>query len=156
MVAAFALFAACTPAAEEAPPAAPPPAPIAEEPAGPSGPAAENTTDSLSSASVAPAAAPAAPAPALSLESAEPTVEELANGRAIYAGAGSCAMCHGPTGQGTQMGIALTAGLDYEAVKEKIVKGMVSPGEKMPPMGAALSADQLDDLAKFVAAGMPQ
>ena len=156
MVAAFALFAACTPAAEEAPPAAPPPAPIAEEPAGPSGPAAENTTDSLSSASVAPAAAPAAPAPALSLESAEPTVEELANGRAIYAGAGSCAMCHGPTGQGTQMGIALTAGLDYEAVKEKIVKGMVSPGEKMPPMGAALSADQLDDLAKFVAAGLPQ
>jgi mono/diheme cytochrome c family protein len=83
-------------------------------------------------------------------------VEELANGRAIYAGAGSCAMCHGPTGQGTQMGIALTAGLDYEAVKEKIVKGMVSPGEKMPPMGAALSADQLDDLAKFVAAGLPQ
>jgi mono/diheme cytochrome c family protein len=65
-------------------------------------------------------------------------------------------MCHGPTGQGTQMGIALTAGLDYEAVKEKIVKGMVSPGEKMPPMGGALSADQLDDLAKFVAAGLPQ
>ena len=155
-VSALALFAACTPAAEEPAPATPPPAPIAEEPAGPSGPAAENTTDSLSSASVAPAAAPAAPAPALSLESAEPTVEELANGRAIYAGAGSCAMCHGPTGQGTQMGIALTAGLDYEAVKEKIVKGMVSPGEKMPPMGAALSADQLDDLAKFVAAGLPQ
>ena len=155
-VSALALFAACTPAAEEAAPATPPPAPIAEEPAGPSGPAAENTTESLSSASVAPATAPAAPAPALSLESAEPTVEELANGRAIYAGAGSCAMCHGPTGQGTQMGIALTAGLDYEAVKEKIVKGMVSPGEKMPPMGGALSADQLDDLAKFVAAGLPQ
>lgn len=155
-VSALALFAACTPAAEEAAPATPPPAPIAEEPAGPSGPAAENTTESLSSASVAPATAPAAPAPALSLEAAEPTVEELANGRAIYAGAGSCAMCHGPTGQGTQMGIALTAGLDYEAVKEKIVKGMVSPGEKMPPMGGALSADQLDDLAKFVAAGLPQ
>jgi mono/diheme cytochrome c family protein len=65
-------------------------------------------------------------------------------------------MCHGPTGQGTQMGVALTAGLDYDAVKEKIVKGMVSPGEKMPPMAAALSADQLDDLAKFVAAGLPQ
>jgi hypothetical protein len=45
---------------------------------------------------------------------------------------------------------------DYAAVKEKIVKGMVSPGEKMPPMAAALSADQLDDLAKFVAAGLPQ
>jgi hypothetical protein len=54
------------------------------------------------------------------------------------------------------MGIALTAGLDYEAVKEKIVKGMVAPGDKMPPMAAALSAEQLDDLSKFVAAGLPQ
>jgi mono/diheme cytochrome c family protein len=153
-VSALALFAACTPAAEEPAPATPPPAPIAEEPAGPSGPAAENTPESLSTApadTAAPAAAPAIPA-----ASTGPSTEELANGRAIYAGVGSCAICHGPTGQGTQMGIALTAGLDYEAVKEKIVKGMVSPGEKMPPMGAALSADQLDDLAKFVAAGLPQ
>jgi mono/diheme cytochrome c family protein len=153
-VSALALFAACTPAAEEPAPATPPPAPIAEEPAGPSGPAAENTPESLSTApadTAGPAAAPAIPA-----ASTGPSTEELANGRAIYAGVGSCAICHGPTGQGTQMGIALTAGLDYEAVKEKIVKGMVSPGEKMPPMGAALSADQLDDLAKFVAAGLPQ
>jgi len=151
----LALFAACTPAAEAPAPAPPPPAPIAEEPAGPSGPAAENTTDSLSTA---PAADMAAPAPAASTPavSAGPTTEELANGRAVYAGAGSCTMCHGPTGQGTQMGIALTAGLDYAAVKEKVIKGMVNPGEKMPPMGAALSADQLDDLAKFVAAGLPQ
>lgn len=153
-VSALALFAACTPAAEGPAPATPPPPPIAEEPAGPSGPAAENTPDSLSTAPAA-TAAPAA-APAIPAASTGPSTEELANGRAIYAGAGSCAMCHGPTGQGTQMGIALTAGLDYEAVKEKIVKGMVSPGEKMPPMGAALSADQLDDLAKFVAAGLPQ
>jgi hypothetical protein len=33
---------------------------------------------------------------------------------------------------------------------------MVAPGEKMPPMAAALSAEQLDDLSKFVAAGLPQ
>ena len=153
-VSALALFAACTPAAEKPAPATPPPAPIAEEPAGPSGPAAENTPESLSTAPADPAG-PAA-APAIPAASTGPSTEELANGRAIYAGVGSCAICHGPTGQGTQMGIALTAGLDYEAVKEKIVKGMVSPGEKMPPMGAALSADQLDDLAKFVAAGLPQ
>lgn len=153
-VSALALFAACTPAAEEPAPATPPPAPIAEEPAGPSGPAAENTPESLSTAPAD--TAPPAAAPAIPAASTGPSTEELANGRAIYAGVGSCAICHGPTGQGTQMGIALTAGLDYEAVKEKIVKGMVSPGEKMPPMGAALSADQLDDLAKFVAAGLPQ
>jgi len=155
-ISALALFAACTPAAEEPAPAAPPPAPIADEPVGPNGPAAENTMDSLSTTPADPAAPAAAPAPEIAAASADPSMEELANGRAVYAGAGSCAMCHGPTGQGTQMGVALTAGLDYEAVKEKIVKGMVSPGEKMPPMAAALSADQLDDLAKFVAAGLPQ
>lgn len=151
----LALFAACTPAADEPAPATPPPAPIAEEPAGPSGPAAENTTDSLSTTPAMDMAAPA-PAAATPAASAGPTAEELANGRAVYAGAGSCAMCHGPTGQGTQLGVALTAGLDYDAVKEKIVKGMVSPGEKMPPMAGPLSAEQLDDLSKFVAAGLPQ
>lgn len=152
----LALLAACTPASEEPAPATPPPAPIAEDPIAPSGPAAENTTDSLSTAPVDAAAPAAAPAPAIPAPSTSPSAEELANGRAVYAGAGSCAMCHGPTGQGTQMGVALTAGLDYDAIKEKIVKGVVSPGEKMPPMGAALSADQLDDLSKFVAAGLPQ
>lgn len=152
---AFALLAACTPAAEEPAPAVPAPAPIAEETVAPSGPAAENTADSLSTAPVETAAPAATPTPPAASPT-EPTAEELANGRTVYAGAGSCAMCHGPTGQGTQMGVALTAGLDYDAVKEKIVKGMVSPGEKMPPMGAALSADQLDDLSKFVAAGLPQ
>jgi mono/diheme cytochrome c family protein len=153
----LALIAACTPAAEEPAPATPPPAPIAETPAAPSGPAAENTTDSLATTPAAPAATPAPTAPATpAAPSGGASTAELANGRAVYAGAGSCAMCHGPTGQGTQMGVALTAGLDYDAVKEKITKGMINPGDKMPPMGAALSADQLDDLAKFVAAGLPQ
>ncbi len=159
---------ACTPAAEEAPPAAPDPAPIAAEGA-PSGPAAENTPDSLASAPAAdPAATTPAPAPAPSASASSssssssasppspPTPEELANGRTIYAGAGSCALCHGPAGQGTPMGVALTAGLEYAAIKEKITKGMVNPGDKMPPMGAALSAEQLDDLSKFVEAGLPQ
>lgn len=152
----LALLAACTPAAEGPAPATPPPAPIADEPAPPSGPAAENTADSLSTAPADTTAPAATPAPAVPAASSGSSAEELANGRAVYAGAGSCAMCHGPTGQGTQMGVALTAGLDYDAIKEKIVKGIVNPGEKMPPMGAALSADQIDDLSKFVAAGLPQ
>ena len=125
----------------------------------PSGPAAENTTDSLARQAPADPTAtprlPATPAPAAPA-AAGPTAAELANGRAVYAGAGSCAMCHGPTGQGTQMGVALTAGHTYAVIKEKIAKGMVNPGDKMPPMGAALSAEQLDDLAKFVEAGLPQ
>jgi len=154
--AAFGL-AACTPAANEPAPATPDPAPIAAEDAAPSGPAAENTTDSLSSTPAADPAAPAATTPAAPAAPAGgPSPEELANGRALYAGAGSCALCHGPAGQGTPMGVALTAGLEYAAIKEKISKGMINPGDKMPPMGAALSAEQLDDLAKFVEAGLPQ
>lgn len=157
--AAFALAAACTPAAEGPAPEAPAAAEIAE-PTTPSGPAAENTTDSLASTPAAGAPttdtaaatpAPAVPAPAAS---AGPTAEELANGKAAYAQ--TCAMCHGPTGAGTQMGVALTAGLDYAAVKEKIVKGKIAPTDTMPPMGAAYSEAQLDDLAKFVEAGLPQ
>jgi len=158
--AAFALAAACTPAAETPATEAPPVAEIAE-PTTPSGPAAENTTDSLSSTPVDPTAPAAAPAPAAPPASttpvapaAGPTTAELASGRATYAQ--TCAMCHGPAGAGTSMGVALTAGLDYAAIKEKVVKGKITPTDNMPPMGAMLSEDQLDDLAKFVEAGLPQ
>ena len=148
----FALAAACTPAANEPAPAAPAPAPIAEV-APPSGPAAENTTDSLSSAAPA-ATPPAAPAAAGSIKVTDsPTLEQTAVGRTAYMA--SCAMCHGPAGQGTQMGVALTNGLEVAVIKEKVTKGAVNPGDKMPAMGAALSAEQLDALAKFVAAGLP-
>ncbi len=149
----FALAAACTPAAEAPAPATPEAAPIAE-PAPPSGPAAENTSDSLSTTPAAPSATPAPAAPTGSLKVTDsPTLEQTAAGRATYAA--TCAMCHGPAGQGTQMGVALTNGLEVAVIKEKVTKGMVNPGDKMPPMGAALSADQLDALAKFVAAGLP-
>ena len=163
--AAFAALAACTPAAET--PVATPPAPADIAAVTPeSGPAAENTTDTLSSAPVdatvapapaaagtttaaAPPAAPAAPAAA-----AGPTKEELANGSAVYAR--TCAMCHGPTGAGTVMGVGLTAGHEYAVIKEKIVKGPINSGDKMPPLGAAMSPDDLDDVSKFVEAGLPQ
>lgn len=151
---ALVLAAACNPSATEAPAEAPAPAaPIAapSEPA-PSGPAAENTTDSLSSTPAAPEATPAAPAaPAAS---AGLSAETIAAGRTAYAS--TCAMCHGPAGQGTQMGVALKAGLDPVAVKEKVSKGMIYPGDKMPPMAAALSPAALDAVAAFVAAGLPQ
>lgn len=153
-VSAFALAAACTPAANEPAPVTPEAAPIAEA-APPSGPAAENTPDSLATAPAAPTAtpAPAAPAPAATPAAAGLSAAELSSGRGTYGA--TCVMCHGPAGQGTQMGVALTNGLEVAVIKEKINKGMVNPGDKMPPMGAALSADQLDALAKFVAAGLP-
>lgn len=152
-------FAACTPAPTEPAPATPPPADIAA-PTEPSGPAAENTTDSLSTtppADVAatPAATPAPPASttpaAPPAAAAGPTKAELENGAAVYAR--TCAMCHGPSGAGTQMGVALTAGHEYASIKEKITKGPINSGDKMPPLGAALSADDLDDVAKYVESG---
>lgn len=154
---ALVLAAACNPSATEAPAPAPA-APIADPatPA-PSGPAAENTTDSLSSTPAAPAVPGATPAPAAPggvTVADSPTLEEIATAKTAYAA--SCAMCHGPTGQGTQMGVSLVNGLEVAVVKEKVTKGMINPGDKMPPMGAALSPAALDALAKYVAAGLPQ
>ncbi len=152
-------LAACNPTPEAPAPAVPPAADIAA-PTPDSGPAAPNTTDTLSSttpavdsAAVPPpaAAAPAAPAPKVSAEAAAATKAELANGSAVYAR--SCAMCHGPTGGGTAMGAAITTH-DLALIKDKIARGMIKDGDKMPPMSAMISADDADDVAKFVAAGL--
>jgi len=153
--------AACTPAPAETAPDAPAADAIAA-PSAPAAPAADNTPDSLASLPPAGPAAPVGPSgPASSSGAAPPAVaaagsqsETLAMGRAAYAR--TCAMCHGPAGLGTQLGVALTAGLDAAAVKEKIVKGKVSPTDMMPPMGAGLSEAELDALASFVEAGLPQ
>jgi 2-oxoglutarate dehydrogenase E2 component (dihydrolipoamide succinyltransferase) len=158
--AALITLAACNPApAADAPAAAPPPAAEIAAPAPQSGPAAENTTETLSTTPMAdPAAAPAPPAPALAATppaaAASVSKEELANGAGVYARL--CAMCHGPTGAGTQMGVALTAGFDAAAVQEKVTKGVIKSDDKMPALGAALSADELDDVAIYVEAGLPQ
>lgn len=153
--------AACTPAPSEPAPEIPPASDIAA-PSPSAGPAADNTADSLASlppdgpsAPIVPPEASSAPAPAPSATAASAShTETLAMGRAAYAR--TCAMCHGPTGLGTQLGVALTAGLDAAAVKEKIVKGKVAPTDMMPPMGAGLSEAELDALASFVEAGLPQ
>jgi len=62
-------------------------------------------------------------------------------------------MCHGPTGQGAQMGVALTNGLEV-AVIEEGHEGHGEPG-RQDAHGRSASADQLDALAEFVAAGLP-
>lgn len=165
---AFTALVACTPApASEAPP---PPAPPTPELAGamaPGGPAAANTSDTLASAAPAGAQAPGAAAPAgtpapaavstpggeAHQTLAQPTQAQLDNGKAVFAR--TCAMCHGPSGEGTQMAVALTAGHDAATVKEKITRGMVKPGDRMPPLGAAMSAGDIEDVARFVEAGLP-
>lgn len=163
--AAFVALAACTPEAETPAPSVPAPADIAAA-APETGPAAENTTDTLATAppaDVAPATPAATPvaaqppatpaAPPATASAAGPTRDELANGAAVFAR--TCAMCHGSTGEGTQMGVALTAGHDYETIKEKVIKGPINSGDKMPPLAGAMSPKDLSDVAKFVEAGLP-
>jgi mono/diheme cytochrome c family protein len=93
-------------------------------------------------------AASAAPAP-------QATAAELATGAAVYGR--TCVLCHGPEGKGVpNMGNELKM-KDVAAMKEKIAKGMVNPGDKMPPMGAtSLTPEELDGVAKYIAAGLPK
>lgn len=105
-------------------------------------------------ASAAPSAAPAQAAPA-SATIAPPTPAatpaEISNGQAVYARA--CVMCHGPGGAGVPGGPPkLTGRTDVAAMKRFIAGG----GAQMPPMANLLTAEEIDDAAKFVAAGLPE
>jgi mono/diheme cytochrome c family protein len=164
-VSALALIAslsACTPSTETEVAAAPPietaapdvPVTDIAAPTAATGPASANTSDTLSSTPPAQTTIPAsAPAPAPQAP-ASASKAELDAGAGVYAR--TCAMCHGPTGQGVpNMGAALVS-KDVAAIKNKVTKGTVNPGDKMPPMGAAMSASDLDAVAKYVAAGLPQ
>ncbi len=128
-----------------APAPAPTPADLAA-PAPGTGPAAPNTADTLTTTAPTTTTATTAPATAL-------TTAEIAGGAAVYAR--TCAMCHGPAGQGTAMGVALAV-KDAAKVKEKVAKGMLKPDDKMPPLGAAMTAEELDHVSSYVAAGLPQ
>jgi mono/diheme cytochrome c family protein len=95
--------------------------------------------------------ASAAPAP----QSHPATAAELATGAAVYGR--TCILCHGPDGKGVpNMGNELKM-KDVAAIKDKVAKGMVNPGDKMPPMGAtSLSPEELEGVAKYIAAGLPK
>jgi len=77
----------------------------------------------------------------------------------------NCAVCHGAAGKGDGPGAAaltpkprdLTdkaymSGLDDRKLHESIAKGGQAIGKSplMPPMGAALSAQQIDDIVAYV------
>jgi mono/diheme cytochrome c family protein len=145
----LALAVACTPAAEESKPAADAPA-ITPPADTTTGPAAPNTTETLSTA---PPEQTVAPGASTSPAAAAATPEELASGRAAYAR--TCALCHGAKGEGTPAAAAI-ASRDDAVIANKITKGPINPGDRMPAMAAMMSGDELDDVAKFVAAGFPQ
>ncbi len=156
----LALAAACTPGEAD-----PIPAPAAQSdivaPTPDAAPPVANTSETLASspaselpAPAEPAATPAAAAADLSPAPPAPTAEtapvDLALGAAAWAR--TCAMCHGPDGKGTQMAKAI-ATRSIEVVKNKVTKGTINPGDKMPPLGAALSAEELEAVSHFVAGG---
>ncbi|MDP3737015.1 MAG: cytochrome c [Hyphomonadaceae bacterium] len=144
----FALAAACTPGGETDGASAPPAAdqPAIAPPTEPTTSADPNTTDTLTTTTPAdPAATTPAAAPAA-------TPEELASGASAYAR--TCAMCHGARGEGSPAGSAITA-KDAAVIANKITKGQINPGDKMPPMGGMMSPEEVAHVAKFVAAGFP-
>ncbi len=123
------------------------PKPIASaEPASaaPAQPGTSAPSAAVQTQSVAPAAVPAPQAIAA-------TPDEILNGRIVYSRA--CVMCHGPTGGGIPGGPPkLTDKKDFPAIRRSIISG----GAQMPPMGAMLTSEEINDVSKFVANGMPQ
>jgi len=95
----------------------------------------------------------------------EVTPELIAQGQALYAGAGNCRTCHGASGQGTNFGPSLADGewLWFDAdsptlvteIAEIIRTGIPEPragGVPMPAMGGGnLNDDQLLALGAYVA-----
>ena len=66
--------------------------------------------------------------------------------------AGSCAMCHGPAGQGTQMGPKL-AGADPAKFTQQMTDYKAGKGTNamMKSAAASLSADDIANLAAYYA-----
>lgn len=147
----FALAAACTPGGETDGASAPPATeePAIAPPTEPTTSADPNTTDTLTTTTSADPAA-ATTTPTTTAPAATPA--ELASGASAYAR--TCAMCHGAKGEGTPAGAAI-ASRDIAAISNKITKGQVNPGDKMPPMGGMISPEEVANVAKFVAAGFP-
>lgn len=90
------------------------------------------------------------------------TQEQFDEGRELFSGQGACQSCHGPGGQGTQIGPSLAdaewlhvSGPDVEELARVISTGVPDPREHpapMPPMGGAnLTEQQVRALAGYVA-----
>jgi mono/diheme cytochrome c family protein len=95
--------------------------------------------------SAAGVAAVAAPAPAAA-ERVEATAAQLATGQAAYTR--TCAVCHGPQGEGIPGGNAppLRATQALNDVRNIITRGSA----EMPGMASILSAEEIDAVARFV------
>jgi glucose dehydrogenase/cytochrome c553 len=97
-------------------------------------------------ASAAGVATAAAAAPAAPAERIEATAAQLASGQAAYAR--TCAVCHGPQGEGIQGGNAppLKSTRSLAEVGNIIARGSA----EMPGMASVLSAEEIDAVARYV------
>ncbi len=59
-----------------------------------------------------------------------------------------CTVCHGPTGEGTQLGQPFPD--DLELVDIIVAARGGVPGTAMPPFGAAYSLEELHDVASYI------
>jgi mono/diheme cytochrome c family protein len=66
----------------------------------------------------------------------------------------NCAVCHGPQGQGTQLGTMkippLNSGAALADPDEKFYKQIADGGNGMPPFKDALDDRQIADLVRFI------
>ena len=66
----------------------------------------------------------------------------------------NCAVCHGPQGQGTQLGTMkippLSSGPALTDPDEKFFKQIMDGGNGMPPFKATLDDKQIADLVRFI------
>jgi mono/diheme cytochrome c family protein len=70
----------------------------------------------------------------------------LENGAQIYAAV--CQTCHGPRGEGGQLGVPLDRGLTVEDILSTARSGVA--GTSMPPFGNAYTLEQLHDVASHI------
>ena len=85
-----------------------------------------------------------APQPAVSAGAATPRVLYERN----------CAVCHGPRGEGTQLGTMKTPPLNAGAAltdpDERFLKQISDGGKGMPPFKYTLDDKQIEDLVRFI------
>ena len=96
---------------------------------------------------MSPALAPGTPAPVTLETTRDPDIE---SGRNVFAV--TCAACHGPDGEGGHAGgIPLVNATLPAAIAQVVIEGR----NLMPAMAGALTPEQIQDVAQFVADELP-
>ena len=74
---------------------------------------------------------------------------DVGNGETLYNAA--CTFCHGPVGEGGAGGVTLTNATNLAAVMQQVREGL----NAMPPFGAALTPEEIQDVSTYVVEELP-